>query len=105
MGGRNRQTDARASFIRRCQEKKRELRPRPGNCDGTNALYLSCQSKCSVGGIDNSSRRQPCDSGSANILEYGSAVGEVSLALFRNDENGSRLKRHPALSAPFGPLR
>ena len=69
---------AQASSGRR-EEAQRELRPRAGDRRRAGAIYLSRESQCAVGGRGHGAGSEPGDSGAADLLERGAAVGEVDL--------------------------
>ncbi len=59
------------------KKRKGSFRSRAGNCGRAGAVHLSGEPKCSVGGRRNSAGSQPGDSRAADLLERGTAFGEV----------------------------
>src|SRR5215472_6245661 len=79
VGGRNRQLDAGTSLGCRSKKEKGELRSRARDRRRAVAFHLPGQPQCSFGGFCRRPRREPGDFGPANLLECGTALGEVVL--------------------------
>ena len=75
MGSGDRQADAGAGFLRRCQEAEGKFRSRAGDRGRAGAIHFSGESQCAVGRLRQRAGRKSRDSCAPDLLECGTAGG------------------------------